>query len=146
MTYRISQRMLGVQSPMIPVVGEMVKRHPGTISLGQGVVRWGPPEVVAEAVGKAASSDARVFKYSLAFGMDSILEAVRAKVERENLMRVDGERRVVVTAGSNMGFVNAVLAVADVGDEVIVLSPFYFNHEMAIEMAGCKAVVVETDE
>ena len=138
--------MLDVQSPMIPVVGEMVKRHPGTISLGQGVVRWGPPEVVAEAVGKAASSDPRVFKYSLAFGIDSILEAVRAKVENENHMKIDGGRRVAVTAGSNMGFVNAVLAVADVGDEVIILSPFYFNHEMAIEMAGCKAVVVETDE
>jgi aspartate/methionine/tyrosine aminotransferase len=138
--------MLDVQSPMIPVVGEMVKRHPGTISLGQGVVRWGPPAAVAEAVGKAASSDPRVFKYSLAFGIDSILDAVRAKVERENEMRVDGGRRVVVTAGSNMGFVNAVLAVADVGDEVIVLSPFYFNHEMAIDMAGCKAVVVDTDE
>jgi aspartate/methionine/tyrosine aminotransferase len=45
-----------------------------------------------------------------------------------------------------MAFVNAVLAVADVGDEIILLSPFYFNHEMAVEMAGCRAVSVPTDQ
>jgi aspartate/methionine/tyrosine aminotransferase len=143
---RISQRMIDVQSPMIPVVGEMVKRHPGTISLGQGVVKWGPPAGVAEAVGRAAAADPRVHRYSLAFGIDSLLAALRAKLERENGVRVGADQQIVVTAGSNMGFLNAVLAVADVGDEVIILSPYYFNQEMAIEMAGCRAVVVATDD
>jgi aspartate/methionine/tyrosine aminotransferase len=52
---------------------------------------------------------------------------------------------VVVTAGGNMAFMNAVLAIADPGDEFILLSPYYFNHEMAITMASCKPVVVPTD-
>ena len=41
-----------------------------------------------------------------------------------------------------MAFTNAVLAVTDPGDEVILLAPYYFNHEMAVAMAGCRAVVV----
>ncbi len=138
--------MIDVQSPMIPVVGEMVKRHPGTISLGQGVVKWGPPAGVAQAVGQGAAADPRVDRYSLAFGIDTLLDALRAKLESENATQVGPDRRIVVTAGSNMGFLNAVLAVADLGDEVIILSPYYFNHEMAIEMAGCRAVVVATDD
>ena len=44
-----------------------------------------------------------------------------------------------------MAFVNAVLAIADLGDEIILLAPFYFNHQMAIEIAGCRAVIVSTD-
>ncbi len=56
----ISQRMLNVQAPMIPVVGEMIKRHPGTISLGQGVVHYAPPPQVGEAVARAAPADPRV--------------------------------------------------------------------------------------
>ena len=44
-----------------------------------------------------------------------------------------------------MAFVNAVLAVADPGDEIILLAPYYFNHEMAVAMAGCRPVVVPTD-
>ena len=37
------RRMQAVQQPIIPVVGELIRRHPGTISLGQGVVHYGPP-------------------------------------------------------------------------------------------------------
>ena len=51
-----------------------------------------------------------------------------------------------MTAGANMGFVNAVLAITDPGDEIILNLPYYFNHEMAIAMADCKAVCVPTDE
>ena len=32
------------------------------------------------------------------------------------------------------------------GDEIILPVPFYFNHEMAIQMAGCRAVRVPTDD
>ena len=34
-----------------------------------------------------------------------------------------------------MGFMNAVLAITDPGDEVILPGPFYFNHEMAVTIA-----------
>jgi len=51
----------------------------------------------------------------------------------------------MVTAGANMAFMHAVLAVTSPGDDVIVPLPFYFNHEMAIVMAGCRAVPVPTD-
>ena len=142
----ISQRMLRVQSPMIPVVGEMVKRHPGTISLGQGVVHYGPPASVGQAVARAAGSDPRIHRYGLAFGIDSLLEPLRAKLQAENGVTIESVRRIVITAGSNMGFQTAVLAVADPGDEIVILSPFYFNHEMAIDIAGCRAVVVPTDD
>ena len=52
----------------------------------------------------------------------------------------------MVTAGSNMGFYHALLAVADPGDEIVVMSPFYFNHEMAVGMANCRAVLVAADD
>ena len=50
----------------------------------------------------------------------------------------------MVTAGGNLAFVNAILAVTDPGDEVILPSPYYFNHEMAIVIAGGRAVPVPT--
>ena len=43
----------------------------------------------------------------------------------------------MVTAGANMAFMHAVLAITEPGDEIILPVPFYFNHEMAIQMAGC---------
>ena len=41
-----------------------------------------------------------------------------------------------------MAFLNAVLAIADPGDEIILPVPFYFNHDMAIVLAGCRTVPV----
>ena len=38
-----------------------------------------------------------------------------------------------------MGFINAMLAIADPGDEVILPVPYYFNHEMAVVMVGAHA-------
>jgi len=32
-----------VQLPLIPVVSELIRQNPGTISLGQGVVNYPPP-------------------------------------------------------------------------------------------------------
>ena len=52
----------------------------------------------------------------------------------------------MVTAGANMAFMHAVLATTTPGDEVILPVPFYFNHEMAIEMAGCRPCRVPTDD
>ena len=50
-----------------------------------------------------------------------------------------------MTAGGNMAFFNALLAIADPGDEIILLTPYYFNHEMAVAMLNCRSVLVPLD-
>jgi aspartate/methionine/tyrosine aminotransferase len=44
-----------------------------------------------------------------------------------------------------MGFYNAILTISDPGDEIIISRPYYFNHDMAITMAGCRSVEVPVD-
>ena len=46
---RTSSRIDAVQSPVIPIVGDLVRSTPGCISLGQGVVYYGPPPEALEA-------------------------------------------------------------------------------------------------
>ena len=139
-----SLRMQSVQTPIIPVVGELIRANPGTISLGQGVAYYGPPPEAAQAI-QTFLSDPENHKYKLVQGIGERLDAIEKKLATENGIDLDG-RRIVVTAGANMGFVNAILAITDPGDEIILNLPYYFNHEMAITMADCKAVCVPTDE
>lgn len=142
----IAERIKQVQDPVIPIVGRLTAEHPGTISLGQGVVHYAPPTEVFHAVSDAALHDRKLDRYGHVDGTDELLDLIRTKLSRENgIETAGGESAVVCTAGGNMGFLNAVLAIADVGDEIILLSPYYFNHQMAIEIAGCRAVVVDTD-
>jgi len=140
-----SLRMQSVQTPIIPVVGELIRANPGTISLGQGIAYYGPPPQVAQYVEKFFA-DPQHHKYKLVQGIPELLEAIESKLAVENGMSLGDDTRVGVTAGANMGVVNAGLAITDPGDEIILNLPYYFNHEMAIAMADCKAVCVPTDE
>lgn len=139
-----SRRVERVQSPVIPVVGELIRAHPGTISLGQGVVYYGPPPQAFERV-EEFRADPDNHKYKLVQGSAPLLEAIARKLAHENGIAVDAAKTVMVTAGGNMAFVNALLAIADPGDEIILPAPYYFNHEMAVTMAGCVPVLVPTD-
>ncbi|MHC4213014.1 MAG: pyridoxal phosphate-dependent aminotransferase [Planctomycetota bacterium] len=140
-----SHRIKNVQSPIIPVVGELIRSNPGTISLGQGVVYYGPPPEVRDYIDNFLS-DPENHKYKLVQGISELHEEIVKKSSDYNGIEIDAGHRIVVTAGGNMGFVNAILAIADPGDEIILQVPYYFNHEMAVAIANCKAVCVPTDE
>jgi aspartate/methionine/tyrosine aminotransferase len=140
-----ASRMDAVQAPIIPVVGGWIRETPGTISLGQGVVHYGPPSAVAEAVARALTEPA-THEYNDGAGIPLLVNAIRHKLTVENHIEVSRGSRIMVTAGANMAFMHAVLSITTPGDEVILPTPFYFNHEMAIEMAGCRVVRVPTDD
>jgi len=136
--------MKAVTPSHIPSVNALVQEHPGTISLGQGVVHYGPPDEARAGV-ERFFQDLENHKYKSESGIPMLIDAFREKMETENGFRIGEASRVVVTAGSNMGFLHAVLAVADPGDEIILPVPYYFNHEMAVTMADCLPVLVPTD-
>lgn len=140
-----SRRLTAVQSPIIPVVADLIRRHPGTISLGQGVVHYGPPPEANAEIARF-SADPANHKYQAVAGIPPLATALEQKLATENGISLDGENRLMVTAGGNQAFMNAVLALGDAGDEFILPTPYYFNHEMAITMAGCRPVLVPTDE
>lgn len=138
-----SDRIGRVDTPIIPTIAAMVRATPGTISLGQGVVSYGPPP---EAVARlpALMGDPALNKYQAVTGIAPLVQAIGEKLRRENGFDIDGRSEVMVTAGSNSAFLTAVLAIADPGDEFVLPTPYYFNQEMAIRMCDCRPVLVPT--
>ena len=137
--------MEAVQAPIVQVIGDLIRQAPGTISLGQGVVHYGPPRAAIDAV-RAALTDASTHEYQDGAGLPALVERLAAKVQAENGIDVARGTRLMVTAGANMAFMHAVLAITRPGDEIVLNVPFYFNHEMAVQMADCTAVRVATDD
>lgn len=138
---RHSQRIDRVDLPIIPTIAAMVRANPGTISLGQGVVSYGPPADAIAAL-PGLIDDPALHKYQPVTGMPALAEALARKLRDENGIETAGVAEIMVTAGSNMAFLNAVIALADPGDEFILPLPYYFNQEMAIRMCGCTPVFV----
>lgn len=105
--FRESLRMMAVQSPVIGEVGKLIRANPGTISLGQGVVYYGPPEAAMERLHRFLA-DPQNHCYGPAEGDPKLVELINGKLWVENNIRCSNDYRVVVTAGANMGFLNAV--------------------------------------
>ena len=70
------------------------------------------------------------------------MAAIRAELEQERRLDLSSSA-LLVTAGSNMAFNAVAQALCDPGDEVILPAPAYFNHVMAVQLAGAVPVLVE---
>ena len=68
------RRMEAVQTPIIPVVADLIRRHPGTISLGQGVVYYGPPPQAEQKVAEFFRAP-EIHKYKPVHGIPELVEA-----------------------------------------------------------------------
>jgi aspartate/methionine/tyrosine aminotransferase len=139
-----SHRLRATQSPIIPVIADLIRTHPGTISLGQGVVGYAPPAAAFAEIERFLAEPAN-HKYQSVMGVPALLERIAAKLAAENGIALGTDNRLMVTAGGNQAFMNIVLAIADPGDEFILPTPYYFNQEMAVTMTGCRPVLVPTD-
>jgi aspartate/methionine/tyrosine aminotransferase len=138
-------RMDAVQAPIVAVIGEIIRQVPGTISLGQGVVHYGPPPAALNTA-REALAHPDTHGYQEGAGSRALIAAIEHKLRRDNGIDVARGSGVTVTAGANMAFAHAILAITEPGDDVILPVPFYFNHEMAIQMAGCTPIRVPTDD
>lgn len=136
-------RLVEVQDPIIPKVQGWVLENPGTISLGQGIVAYGPPQEALLALadfGQTASDH----RYGPVGGDSELKFLLSQKLRKENGLTLGPEQAVFVSAGSNMAFFEILLAITSPGDEVLLPVPFYFNQEMAIRMLGCTPIFVAT--
>ena len=141
-----SYRLQKVQTPVIPLIAELIRENSETISFGQGVVSYPPPETVKSELNQF-NLDPENNKYQSLSGISSLKEIIIQKLKTENNIIINEENRncLMVTAGSNQAFLNVALAILDPDDEVILPIPYYFNHEMAIVMANAKPILVPTD-
>ena len=150
-----ASRLDCVLRPVIPELGALVRATPGTLSLAQGMVAWGPPRSVLTAVVSAASgaagedgsaADSSRDTYGPVQGDSELLEALASSLRQHDQLDLDGAA-LWVTAGSNMAF-NAIAQVLCAGppaepSEVILPLPYYFNHVMAVQLAGGRPVPVD---
>jgi aspartate/methionine/tyrosine aminotransferase len=131
------------EAPIVKLIADS-KAPSDLVDLGQGVPFFGPPQqaifAATEALHKESGS-----KYSPDSGFSSLRQAITRKLASENGVEPDPHRNIIVTTGANQAFVNAILCITRPGDHVLALSPYYFNHVMAIRLAGCKPVIVDTD-
>jgi aspartate aminotransferase len=84
-------------------------------------------------------------KYTPAAGIPELREAIAEKFALENDLTYDASQ-VIVNAGAKHSCVNAIFAVVEEGDEVIIPSPYWVSYPEMVKLAGGVPVIVETTE
>jgi aspartate/methionine/tyrosine aminotransferase len=137
-TRRISPHLLATDPPAL--TGLMARARElaaggELINLAQAVVDYPPPMEFIEEVRRVAG-DPAVHRYT----PDPGLPALRAMLARHVAGRYgldsDPESGLIVTPGANQACFSALAAVLEPGDEVIIPTPWYFNHAMTVQMLG----------
>ena len=84
-------------------------------------------------------------KYTPAAGIPALREALSAKLAKDNGLTY-AANQICVTAGAKMACYNAILAVVEEGDEVIIPTPYWVSYPEMVRLAGGIPVLVETKE
>ena len=84
-------------------------------------------------------------KYTPAGGIPELRSALSEKFAADNNLDY-AANQICVTAGAKMACFNAILAVVEEGDEVIIPTPYWVSYPEMVRIAGGKPVLVETKE
>jgi aspartate/methionine/tyrosine aminotransferase len=142
----LSARVHATATPPIPTARAWAARYDGAagpmLDLTQAVPGYPPhPQMLArlaEAAGSVAAAG-----YGPIDGDPALREAVAADVSRFYGTSF-GATEVAITAGCNLAFTMAITVLAGTGDEVLLPTPWYFNHHMALELLGIRALPFAT--
>lgn len=108
------------------------------IDVAQAVPGYPPPaELTAHLV--KAIAEPRLARYTEIAGTAALRGALAADMNAAYGGDV-GAGDVLIAAGCNQAFCLATLALAAPGDEILLPLPYYFNHQMWLDMAGIRAV------
>jgi aspartate/methionine/tyrosine aminotransferase len=102
-----------------------------------------PPEGLRRALAEAALNNPAAHLYGPVLG----LPALRADVAAQWSAAYGGaiaDRQVAITQGCNQAFCAVMATLAGAGDEVILPTPWYFNHKMWLDIAGIRTVPLPT--
>jgi aspartate/methionine/tyrosine aminotransferase len=144
----LSERVRRTTPALIDLIGRAgaARRRTGgrLFPLAQAVPDAPPPPVVRQAL-EAALAEPSTHRYSVDPGLPELRRAIAEVLGGRRGARWDAESQIIVTAGANLAFAEVLPALADPGDEVLLLSPYYLNHGMAVELFGCRPVEVPLD-
>lgn len=111
------------------------------IDLSLGEPDFDTPQHIKEAAKKAI--DDNWSHYPPVSGYPDLREAICQKFKRDNNLDYKPEN-IVVSTGAKQSLANAVLALVDVGDEVIIPAPFWVTYSELVKIAGGIPVIVRT--
>lgn len=119
---------------------ELASQGHQVISLSVGEPDFKTPAHICDAAKKAI--DDGFHGYSPVAGYPDLRMAIANKLKRDNNLEW-GSENIVVSTGAKHSLANAIAAIINPGDEVIIFSPYWVSYSEMVKLAEGKSVLVQ---
>ena len=132
---KIPPRVRSIELPQFDVLNDLASKWRAkgkdVITLGQGLPGFDPPAAALQGL-KRAVDDGSSHIYSSDAGTPELRRALATSLTPLHA-DVDPAAEIIITAGANQALQLALTTLVDPGDEVVLVSPFFLNHQMAVQ-------------
>ncbi|MFL2790433.1 MAG: aminotransferase [Paracoccaceae bacterium] len=115
------------------------------MNLSQAAPNDPPPLDIRQAIADAALNEPNVHLYGPVLGNDNLRFELGGKWTELYSGKVDSAN-IGITSGCNQAFCSVIATIAKPGDNIIVPSPWYFNHKMWLDMAAINTLPLPLDK
>lgn len=144
---RFNPAITSLGAPPIPHVQKAARAYDGSrgplIDLSQAVPGYAPPALLLDALCTKAGDPAWL-GYGEIEGEPVLRAAYARDLELTHGSSLTADN-VMITSGCNQAFVTAVLSIASAGESVMLINPWYFNHQSTLTMFGIHTTYVTVD-
>lgn len=115
------------------------------LNVSQAAPAAPPPAPLREAIAEIALTVPQAHLYGPDLGLPDLRDALAAEIAGHYDGAVSGNQ-IAITSGCNQAFCAAIATLAGPGDEVILPTPWYFNHKMWLDISDVRTVALPTDD
>ncbi|KAF2884171.1 hypothetical protein ILUMI_21998 [Ignelater luminosus] len=107
------------------------------LNLGQGFPDFAAPEYITKALSNvAASENVLLHQYTRGFGHPRLIAALANLYSQLIGRKIDPQTEILVTSGAYEALFATIIGHVDVGDEVIIIEPYFDCYEPMVKTAG----------
>lgn len=143
LTKRVKNMKPSATVELTAKVLDLKRQGVDVIALNVGEPDFNTPENVCR-IGKKAI-DEGFTKYTTVSGTVELREAICKKLLEDNKIKYS-PKEIIVSTGGKQVLINAVLALCEEGDEVLLPTPCWVSYIEMIKLAGSKPVLIKTEE
>ncbi len=122
---------------------ELKAQGADVVGFGAGAPDFDTPDYIKDAAIEALKAGKT--KYTAAAGIVELRTAIADKLKKENGLEYSPDQ-VIVNIGGKHSVYEAMQAVLDPGDEVILGTPYWVTYPETIKLAGAVAKIIQTDK
>ena len=142
----MNSNLSNVEIPPIDYFNHLLDNSPNKnkkISFGHGIPKYTPNEYAN--INYQLLNHSSSFKYTDIRGNIELRNYLAHSLSSKLNFNVKPEKNIIITPGANSAIFKSLFLLLNKDDEVLVISPVYFNYIMAIKMIGANPIEIDSE-